>query len=380
MTVSRKTRIVVATASAALGLVVAEGALRVVERGEAAANPGVAFLACDAELGWSGVPHDAFDVDMPNGRHRITRNALGMNDVEHGPKRAAGKRVLFLGDSFVEALQVPLGKAHHRLAEGLLAERNPGGPAGPRVEVVAAGIGGWSLAQALLFFERERARLEPDIVVAFWFPGNDLSDVLPTRRYQTCRGRNCFAPYFAPPAGALEKTPWLSAPGAPLGIGGDRTHRKVQARALSAMYFGSALWRRLSPLFPPRYPGYRVTESAFYEETASYEEGVAWSLTEALFDRLRASAAPARLVVVLVPHRSSVERRLAGISTPRHPARGLAQRLEALGIPYIDLEPVFTAHLQAGGDAPYWPDGHWTATGNRLAAEAEARFLAPFLE
>lgn len=359
----------VAAASAALGLVVAEGALRIVENGEAAANPGVTFLECDAELGWSGVPHDSFDVDMPTGRHRITRNRLGMNDVEHGPKRPGGKRILFLGDSFVEALQVPLEKAHHRLAGKVLG-----------VEVVAAGIGGWSLAQEVLFFEREKARMEPEIVVAFWFPGNDLSDVLPTRRYQTCRGRNCFAPYFAPPVGALEKAPWLSAPGAPLGIGGDRSHRKVQARALSAMYRGSALWRRLSPLFPPRYPGYRVTESAFYEETASYEEGVAWSLTAALFDRLRASTAPARLVVILVPHRSSVERRLAGISTPRHPARGLAQRLEALGILYMDLEPVFTAHLQAGGDAPYWPDGHWTATGNRLAAEAEARFLAPFLE
>ncbi len=374
MGVSRKTRILVAAASAALGLVVAEGGLRVIERGEAAANSGVTFLECDAELGWSGVPHDAFDVDMPNGRHRITRNALGMNDVEHGPKRPRGKRVLFLGDSFVEALQVPLEQAHHRLAERLLAERSPS------VEVVAAGIGGWSLAQELLFLEREGVRLEPDIVVAFWFPGNDLSDVLPARRYQTCRGRNCFAPYFAPPAGALEKTPWRSAPVAPLGIGGDRSHRKVQARALSAMYLGSALWRRLAPLFPPRYPGYKVTESSFYEEPASYEEGVAWSLTEALYDRLRASAAPARLVVILVPQRSSMERRLDGETTPRHPARGLAKRLEARGIPYLDLEPVFTAHLAAGGEAPTWPDSHWTETGNRIAAEAEARFLASFLE
>lgn len=364
----------IAVASAALGLVVAEGALRVVERGEAAANPGVTFLACDAELGWSGVPHDAFDVDMPVGRHRITRNSLGMNDVEHGPKQPGRKRILFLGDSFVEALQIPLEKAHHRLAERLLAERNP------EVEVVAAGIGGWSLAQELLFFERERVRLEPDIVVAYWFPGNDLSDVLPARRYQTCRGRNCFAPYFPLQAGALEETPWVSAPVAPLGIGGDRVGRKLQARVLSATYRVSALWRRLSPLVPPRYAGLGLNEPSLYAEAPSPAEDVAWSLTEALFDRLRASASPARLVVILVPQRSSVERRLAGVSTPRHPARGLVQRLEARGIPYLDLEPEFTEHLAAGGDAPYWPDSHWTETGNRLAAEAEARFLAPFLE
>lgn len=85
-------------------------------------------------------------------------------------------------------------------------------------------------------------------------------------------------------------------------------------------------------------------------------------------------------MVILVPQRSSVERRLAGISTPRHPAQGLAQRLEARGIPHLDLEPAFTAHVAAGGEAPMWPDSHWTETGNRLAAEAEARFLAPFLE
>jgi SGNH hydrolase-like domain, acetyltransferase AlgX len=62
---------------------------------------------------------------------------------------------------------------------------------------------------------------------------------------------------------------------------------------------------------------------------------------------------------------------------PDVPNRQLAQVAERLGVPYLDLLPVFRS---AGVDAEapfFWKkNAHWTPRGHRLAAEHVAALLS----
>ena len=76
-------------------------------------------------------------------------NGEGLRDVEHTyAKPPRTFRVLVLGDSFVEAMHVPLEATFARLLEG---ELNADGATG-HIEVVSAGVSGYGTAGELLLF------------------------------------------------------------------------------------------------------------------------------------------------------------------------------------------------------------------------------------
>src|SRR5262249_3540321 len=81
-------------------------------------------------------------------------------------------RILVLGDSFVEAMHVPLEATFHRLLEQQLSAGDPT----RRIEVFAAGISGWGTASELLYFEQYGVRFKPDLVVLAVYPGNDVKN------------------------------------------------------------------------------------------------------------------------------------------------------------------------------------------------------------
>ena len=83
-------------------------------------------------------------------------NADGLRDEEHARAPTRGvPRVLILGDSFVEGMQVPLEKTFARRLQAKLAED------GRRVEVVNAGFSGFGTDNELLFFEADGRRYRP---------------------------------------------------------------------------------------------------------------------------------------------------------------------------------------------------------------------------
>ena len=62
---------------------------------------------------------------LPQYGHEVTFNSAGMRDREHVADKPAGVfRVLLLGDSFMEALQVPFEASLASLLEKSLAEAN----------------------------------------------------------------------------------------------------------------------------------------------------------------------------------------------------------------------------------------------------------------
>ena len=95
-------------------------------------------------------------------------NALGYNDVDHALGKAPDRfRVLLLGDSFVEGMQVAPERHLARLLEGLAARD------GHALEVVAMGISGYGQSHELATYEALGRAYQPDLVIAFFCP-NDL--------------------------------------------------------------------------------------------------------------------------------------------------------------------------------------------------------------
>ncbi|MBI5231395.1 MAG: SGNH/GDSL hydrolase family protein [Coriobacteriales bacterium] len=86
-------------------------------------------------------------------------NSLGMRGPEVGPRRPGTARVLFLGDSFTEALQVFPSRTFAERTGAALRE------GGMDVEVVNAGRSGASPASHIYLAEWYRRRIDPDVVV-----------------------------------------------------------------------------------------------------------------------------------------------------------------------------------------------------------------------
>jgi hypothetical protein len=344
-------------------------------------QPGVAFHRCDWQLGWRGISRDAFDLRFPDGEVRIVRNSRGMHDREHDPRSSTTPyRVMLLGDSFVESLQVSEKESHHQLLEDAFRGR---------LEVVNAGIGGWSLAQELLYFENEGSSYRPDLVILFWFVGNDLSDLLPAARYQTCGGEDCYSPYFVLREESLEL--WRAGRNTP--VGRPDLYRFGRRRAAQVLYDVqsiSSLGRRMSELLPKQEnsPGFAPEGPWSREEDPAVES--VWHLTEALLSRLKRDVAEdgGRLAVVVVPLNRAVEAELAqeewspsagGLPLPPNEARRPNERMQTLAakldLPVLDLQGPFLEDLKRGGSPPFWPDSHWSRHGNRVAAAAVEGWL-----
>ncbi len=91
-----------------------------------------------------------------------------------GPKAPGERRILFLGDSFVDADNIPDEQRFYRLVQGSL-DASTGGTG--RWRIINAAIPGGSPSQYILQLRRYLAQFEPEIVLVFLGP-NDLTDDL----------------------------------------------------------------------------------------------------------------------------------------------------------------------------------------------------------
>jgi lysophospholipase L1-like esterase len=109
-------------------------------------------------------------------------------------------RILCIGDSVTFGFNVDQADAYPRQLEALLRRRYPGRP----IEVVNAGVPGWSWVQGLRFFEVYGARLRPDLVIAAHGTNDQFWRALVTDRERMPAG-GVPAPEMRPPS-VLERT------------------------------------------------------------------------------------------------------------------------------------------------------------------------------
>jgi hypothetical protein len=109
------------------------------------------------------------------GRNYVSINSAGLRDREHAIAKPPNTiRIALLGDSYCEALQVPLEQTFW----WLLQQKLEGCPqfAGKHVEIINFGVSGYGTAQQLITLRRQVWQYSPDIVMLLTTTNNDISD------------------------------------------------------------------------------------------------------------------------------------------------------------------------------------------------------------
>jgi len=397
----------------ACGLV--EGAVRVLGMDPPTGDP-ASFWQDDERFGWFHTPGAEGWYFNPAGEYNAYArvNDAGLLDEDYPEMKADGVyRVLVLGDSFTEGLRIPMDAAFHSVLERELDLGTD-----KRVEVVNGGVAGWGTDQQLLFFDEIGRNYQPDLVLVAFFPANDIMNNSVSLESENFGGVR--KPYFLVEDGELvlhnypvgsEPQPERSStppadpsepaltPDPPL----DFTQPVLEH---------SALYRYLVPRLRVAAPGlalklarwglipsgsetrnaaqgadYIPTAYGVYHDPLAPEWESGWKTTTAILAELKSAVEQdgARLVVVILP---SQEQAVPGAWTMTlrkfpamqsaswdldQPNRRLADFLNELAIPYLDLLSVFRA---ADGPSLFFPiDRHWNEQGHELAGKTITEWL-----
>ncbi len=109
------------------------------------------------------------------GESYVRINSDGLRDIEHNKQKPANTlRIAVIGDSYAEALQVPLENAFWKIAEKRLQQCDALG--GKSVEVINFGVSGYGTAQQLITLQKQVWDYSPDVVLLAVTTNNDISD------------------------------------------------------------------------------------------------------------------------------------------------------------------------------------------------------------
>ena len=169
---SRKRRFFVKLAALFISLAVA---LTLTEIGLRMINYSVpTFYSPDAHLGYRLTP-GIEGWYRKEGESYVKINSDGLRDTEHAKQKNANTlRIAIIGDSYAEALQVPLENAFWKIAENRL--QNCSAPGGKKVEMINFGVSGYGTAQQLITLQRQVWDYAPDIVLLAVTTNNDVTD------------------------------------------------------------------------------------------------------------------------------------------------------------------------------------------------------------
>jgi hypothetical protein len=132
------------------------------------------FYLPDTHRGYSLRP-DMEGWYRKEGEAYVRINSDGLRDREHSKMKAANTfRIAVLGDSFVEALQVPFEESFSHIVEQQL--RSCPMMAGRDVEVINFGVSGYGTAQELITLRNQVWQYSPDLVLLAVTTNNDISD------------------------------------------------------------------------------------------------------------------------------------------------------------------------------------------------------------
>lgn len=123
-------------------------------------------------VGWAGRVNDLWYNASPGefSRIPIQTNAQAIRESPTTYEKPEDVfRILVIGDSVTEAVEVPLNRTWHSIFEEQINQR-----LSDDIEVIAVGVGGWSTDQQLLYLRHEGCRYDPDVVM-LQFTTNDPS-------------------------------------------------------------------------------------------------------------------------------------------------------------------------------------------------------------
>jgi hypothetical protein len=361
----------------------------------------------DPRIGWRlksnarSVHTTREDVEIP-----IAINSLGLRDSEHTYEKPPDTyRILILGDSFAEALDVELEESFPYLVEQCLNQRlvRP-------VEVINGGVSGYTTADEYLFYKSDGIKYNPDLTLLTVYIGNDFRELGQAIGRRLAVG---FGGYkFNLENKQLSQT-WIS-----WGHPGDETS---PIELILRRY--SLLYRVLA--YPESkihwsYRNYKTTlqqwlgsapkdqkasiDWDFYIHTQDFSNNPhtpqktkdVWDIFRAVVQQLKQEVEDNsdELAMILLPTDyqvdAEVQRRVIsevlGASEQAttaewrvdEPNISIMREMEQQSIPTLDLQPYFLAHDQQGGAALYFEgffDEHLNRDGQKLMADVICDWL-----
>lgn len=304
---------------------------------------------------------------LPQFGHDVTFNSVGMRDVEHPLAKPPGVfRILLLGDSFMEALQVPFEESLPYLVEQELQKRT-----GKKIELINAGVGGWGTDDELRYLTSYGLAYQPDLIVVVMTLHNDLNDNLRLEWHR------------------MDGDSLVTLQRAPMSF---VDYHMTEFKAyLSTRFQLYQLWRRVRHGSEIRRTAQQLRSHVvqLFEEPTPPRITQGLKLTRLLLQQINdsATARGAHLAIVLLPIHFqlsdsgfSTALKAESLSTAGlhidQPQRMITAVADSLNIPVVDLLPSFQKWA-ADTNAPLflgW-DGHWNADGHRLAAGATTEGL-----
>lgn len=299
--------------------------------------------------------------------HTVQYNGFGMHDepvtFDTPPNTT---RILILGDSYAQGLQLPMEQGFPDLLE---ADLNAGG--GARYEVINLSVDTLGTDRLLMLYALLGYRFEADVVLLTTYVGNDVQNnsiELAALRDAVYRPR----PFFKLDGGGnLRLYNWQA--------------ELPTADAPAPAWLRRAYTDRAYRIETPPAPSHPVQLGLYLPQDEYWAE--AWDITGAVLAQFAqvAAAQGSEFGVMVIPDRRAVhaadyqQTRQAypflGEYDAAAPARRMMDIAAAHDIPALNLLPVLQA-VDMGGERAYLRvDGHYNETGHAVTAAAAARWL-----
>ncbi|RME59295.1 SGNH/GDSL hydrolase family protein [Candidatus Parcubacteria bacterium] len=324
------------------------------------------------------------------GRAYVVINSDGLRDREHSIQKPTGVwRIAVLGDSYPEALQLPMEQAFWAVME---RELNTRCDALKRkrltAEVINFGVSGYGTARELITLRHKVWKYDPDLVLLAFLTGNDVRD------NSRALNQEPMIPYFILKDGRL--------------VLDDSFLRRPQYRSLTnwkgkvvcflndhfyTFQFLNDVRHRLQIYWKNAKPGDLAEaglDNQVYLPPKNQAWREAWAVTEALVVQMAREVQKhgAKFLLAtlsngfqVLPSRERREafKRKYGIQDLLYPDKRIASLADRYGIPFVMLAPVLRRWAEEHGQCVHgYPNatpchGHWNAYGHRVAGITLAR-------
>jgi hypothetical protein len=374
-------------AGLALGLVIAEVALRALNLGQSD------IYTYDRDRGWALRPN-ASKLQHQEGRASITINSAGLRGPDYPLRKPRNTfRIAVLGDSFSEAGQVAAEQTFCAVITRRL--RSCPALAGKNVETLNFGCDSYGTAQELMTLRHQAWQFSPDVVVLAVCTGNDITNDSIELEDNKCQPFFTYRDGELVLTGPFEESAWFrlqcmaryaTRRSATLNVLGD-LHRNLWLRMRSRI-------PRFSQQPTGSEPG--LDDSAYQAPTHRVWQE-AWEIAEGEIEMVHQEAAAhgARFLVVTLSN---------GIQVYPDPAvrRAFAQHLglhdlfypdlrikalgQRLGFPVLNLAPPLQAYAERnhvfihGFSNSGLGFGHWNKAGHRYGGGLIAASLCDLLK
>ena len=327
------------------------------------------FWAHHELLGWAHRPNASGTHYHRDFRVSVRTNEHGFRDRDYPVERVPGRqRMLFLGDSF----GFGFGVERDEILTEIIEARHPDW------EIINTAVAGWGTDQQLLFLREIGSRFRPDVVLLLFHP-NDVEDNNDRMRY------GYYKPQFVLEDGELELT---QVPVREL-----NRDQKIDRFLYQRTYALHKLWNWRDVVDDWRDERARSREAERALAAAADGAGAAAGTPDVAAAPASAEAEPApppnpcgnrkldfavsrALLRALDREVRSLGAKLVVVSVPGgcpDPRDLLSELMPELDVPYRPLNQAFHGlPREAYGFAH---DPHWTADGQRIAADATEAFL-----